>query len=244
VNDTISSKCSTTLVACNLQQHDLRTLLNPQNASLRNCRKMKTYIIEPSRKKSVCEVELWRKGQDCSETDKDDRRSEWNGPILRKECWWRWAEWTLEIPETDAEISKFLEDKGFATLQYYLEYHCADTIEEAILPCEDEDELILPIEVECNFCWDGQGEEFKVKNTRKFKLSEEERSEIENAAKRVFYEEGLYEAGLEELGWDHYSTIYEICCAVRVKLRDDQPELELEESLPNIDSLVISSAQT
>jgi len=35
--------------------------------------------------------------------------------------------------------------------------------------------------------WNSQGEEFKVKNTRKCKLSEEERTEIEIKAQRVFY---------------------------------------------------------
>ena len=42
-----------------------------------------------------------------------------NGPILRKECWWRWGEFTLEISGTEEEIDVFLNEKGFGTLEEY-----------------------------------------------------------------------------------------------------------------------------
>jgi hypothetical protein len=134
---------------------------------------MKIYKIEPTYKKSVCEVELWRKREDCSEEDHQRSRWQWKGPILRRECWWRWAEWTIEVPETQAEIEEFLERKGYRTMLQYLDYNGVDTLEQALLPDEDDDSVVLPADVNCEYCWDGQGEEFIVENTKDSNLSQE-----------------------------------------------------------------------
>lgn len=192
---------------------------------------MKTYSIEPTYKKSVCEVELWRRSSDILPTDSDDEtyRYNWNGPILRRECWWRWGEWTMMVPETDHEIQEFVQQNGFATLMEYLEHHHgAETIEEVLLPDTDEDEHVLPSEAECNYCWDGQGEEFTIEKTKNLEMTEEECALMSSEAMRMYADEGLYEEGLEVLGWEHYSTIYEIYCALKVTLQEKSEEEKLE----------------
>jgi hypothetical protein len=40
----------------------------------------------------------------------------------------------------------------------------------------------------------------------------------------VYADEGMYEEGLEELGWEHFLTVYEVCCTVKVTLREDKQE--------------------
>mmetsp|Transcript_23196 Transcript_23196/g.34594 ORF Transcript_23196/g.34594 Transcript_23196/m.34594 type:complete len:297 (-) Transcript_23196:89-979(-) len=185
---------------------------------------MKIYNIEPTYKKSICEVELWRKSPDILPTDSDTYRFNWNGPILRRESWWRWGEWTIDIPETPEEIQEFLEDKGCATLEDYLEYHGAETIEEVLLPDQDEDEHVLPAEAECKYCWDGQGDEFTIEQTRDLNLSREDCERLEKEALRVYADEEMFEEGLIQLGWDHYSTVYEIYCTLKVTLQESEDE--------------------
>ncbi len=194
---------------------------------------MKTYSIEPTYKKSVCEVELWRRPTDILPTDDDTFRYNWNGPILRRECWWRWGEWTIEIPETEDEIQEFVELKGFTTVMEYLEQHGAETIEEVLLPDEEDDEHVLPPEAECNYCWDGQGEEFNIEQTRHSNLTDEECAELSSEAMRMYADEGMFEQGLEELGWEHYSSIYEIHCTVEVIRQKTEEEklMEFKEKL-------------
>mmetsp|Transcript_5115 Transcript_5115/g.5894 ORF Transcript_5115/g.5894 Transcript_5115/m.5894 type:complete len:292 (+) Transcript_5115:75-950(+) len=189
---------------------------------------MKTYSIEPTCKKSTCEVELWRRPADILPTDDSTFRYNWNGPILRRECWWRWGEWTIEIPETEDEIQEFLEQKGFATVTEYLEQHGAETVEEVLLPDEEDDEHVLPPEVECNYCWDGQGEEFNIEQTRNSNLTDDECAELSSEAMRMYADEGMFEQGLEELGWEHYSSIYEIYCTLNVTRQKTEEEKLME----------------
>ena len=224
---------------------------------------MKTYILEPTYKKSVCEVELWRKIDTILSTDNDDNwYTSWNGPILRKECWWRWGEFTLEIPETEEEIDVFLNEKGFGTLEEYLEYQGVDIdcsfdenenenenengdainengtkekkhedkhkkpkLEDTLLQYEEEDEHVLPPEADCNYCWDGQGTDFNIATTRNSRnMTDEEKKEMKDEATRVYCDEEMYEEGLEMLGWEHYSTIYEVHCAMTVTLQETDEE--------------------
>lgn len=212
---------------------------------------MKNYTIEPTYKKSIFEVELWRRKEDVKEGDDDDdhRQTRWgDGPVLRREVWWRWAEWTVEVPETREEISSFLEGKGFLSLREYLDHHYADTLEDALLPCQDDDDLILPREVECQYCWDQQGEEFAVESgsARSGDLGEEERKKMGEEAHRAYWEENKYEEGLEDLGWVHCSTMWELSCAVTVKLQEnddeDRQNPNEEEPLSELDFLAISGA--
>jgi hypothetical protein len=175
---------------------------------------MKTYKIEPTYKKSVCEVTLWRKSSDLADPDN------YSGPEIKLECWWRWAEWIIQIPETDEEIQRFLQGERFQTLDEYLHYHGAETIEDVILPDEEDDEHLLQSEAECNYCFDGQGEEIKIERRRNSDLNEEELLRMESEVTRVFAEDHI--EGLEELGWEEYSTAYEVYCSVTVELLEDE----------------------
>ena len=189
---------------------------------------MKTYHIEPTYKKSVCEVELWRKREDIQESDSSTWRYNWNGPILRKECWWRWADWTIDIPETEEEIQEFLSYKPFENLEAYLDHHGGETIEECLLgslPVDDDDSCCLPEEAEMMSCWDGQGEEFKIQLTRDLEISEEDRQQMASEAEEAYNgEDGLYEEGLENLGWEHYETFYEVYCKLKIELQETEEE--------------------
>ena len=215
---------------------------------------MKTYTIEPTYKKSVCEVELWRKPADIQPTDTSNeglRYHFWNGPILRRECWWRWAEWTIDIPDTPSEISDFVQGQGFETLSQFFEHHDLDpdaescTIEQVLLPDEDEDEHVLPSEAECLSCWDGQGEEFIIERTSNLELGQEECDRLVSEATRMYNE--MYEEGLEELGWEHYSTIYEVYCTLNVTLKEteeEKQERELAEFRTTLKTKMAKNAET
>jgi len=188
---------------------------------------MKIYNIEPTYKKSVCEVELWRKNEDVVGSDSTTCRYNWNGPILRRECWWRWAEWRLEIPDTQEEIQEFLEHKPFDSLDQYLDHRGYDTLKECLLPDNfDDDDSVhcLEDDFEMMYCWDGQGEEFRIQPTRNLEMSEEEQKHLAAEAERMYSDEGMYEEGLEELGWEHYSTFYEVCCSLDVTLEETEEE--------------------
>ena len=210
---------------------------------------VKTYKIIPTYKKSVCEVELYRKTSDINSYNNDDeienntiigntnnnydvsnRYNTWNGPILRKETWWRYAEFLIHIPETTNEINDFLLEKGYSTKQEYLEYHGYDhehdTIENVLLPDVDNDEHIFESDIECEYCWDGQGMDFRIELTRSSQdlYTQEECQAMEAEALRLYSDEGLYEEGLESLGWEHFDTIYEIYCKVEITLEETEEE--------------------
>lgn len=139
-------------------------------------------------------------------------------------------------------MEEFIKSKGFDTMLEYLDHNCVDTLEQALLPDEDDDSIVLPTDVNCEYCWDGQGEEFRVENTKESNLSEKECREIELEAQRIYIDENEGPDGLEEIGWEHFSTIYEVKCNVRVTLSDDHVDETVD--LPSLDSLVIDGAAT
>ncbi|GFH50281.1 predicted protein [Chaetoceros tenuissimus] len=148
--------------------------------------------------------------------------------LLRKECWWRWAEFILDIPETKDEISEFLSCKPFDNLESYLNHHGGETIEEclmAAMPEDDDDSRCLPDEAEMISCWDGQGEDFTIELTRDLEMSKEECRQMASEAEEAYNgEDGLYGEGLENLGWEFCKVFYEVHCDLKIELQETEEE--------------------
>ena len=157
---------------------------------------MKHYLIEPQTKKCVIEREHFRRTREDGVVE-----------MLEMETGWRWGSFMIHVPETDEEIQDLLEDWGVETLAEYLEDRGADSLEQALLPDTDEEELLLTEDYNADMletddgCW-------VVFNVFGKDLDEEQCEAITEQAEEA-YGEDWYD-GLESLGWQQGDVYFEL----------------------------------
>lgn len=171
---------------------------------------MKYYRLEPSYKKSVVEIAIWKR------TDENG-----NAIFLRKELGWRWGSFLISVPETDEEKLEFAQSKSedFESVEQMMEdwygYTEEDgmTLEDVLLP-DTEDEFVDITEdydhAEMLECWDGCWEDWTV-TSHTVEIDEEQADIWREEAEEIYQEE--YEEGVETLGWEFIDTIFEMHCS-------------------------------
>lgn len=171
---------------------------------------MKYYRLEPSYKKSVVEIAVFRR------KDEDG-----NNCFLRKELGWRWGSFLLSVPETEEEIQEFLKERGgYESIQEWLadiygdEYYITEntTLEEFLLPSTESDFVDITEDyedAEMIECWDGCWEYWSASRYPE-EYTEEEQEELVEQIEEVYAEE--YEEGVENLGWEYVDTYFEMHC--------------------------------
>ena len=200
---------------------------------------MKHYLLEPTYKKSLIEYTIFR------------RMNENNKPIfLRKELGWRWGSFMISIPETEEEITEYLESHGYegenAALEWAMDYGftiadattgvieqpdepIADLIKGQLLPSED-DEFVDVTEdygdAEFIDAWDGCWEYWYV-DSYLVELDEEEKEAWVEEAEEAYEE--MHEEGVEELGWEFVDTSFELHCPPKITPCDEHGKI-FEES--------------
>lgn len=165
---------------------------------------MKNFLIEPTYKKSVIETDIWKNA---------------NGDILELETGWRWGEFMIDVPETEAEITQMLEGRGYDSLEDFLEDRNSETLEQALLPNTADDCIDLTEDYDADLLYtdDGCWMFFKVRSQT---LTESECIELQDKLEEIF-EEDFY-SGLEDAGWETVDTLYYIDCPVTVDPCDER----------------------
>lgn len=184
---------------------------------------MKYYKLEPSYKKSVVELTIFKRP--LQELTGDESHAG-KDAFVRKELGWRWGDWLIRIPETEEEIAEYLEEKGLESLDEAALYHGyftfnSETNEE--IPDEDFDlrDVLLPKETddfvditedfedaEMLSTWDGCWEDWSI-YCPTVEVFDHDESWIE-AIEEAYDEE--YEDGVEALGWQYVDTFFEMHC--------------------------------
>ena len=188
---------------------------------------MKYYRVEPTYKKSVVEIAVFRR------KDEDG-----NNCFLRKELGWRWGSFLFSVPETEEEIKEFLEANGqYDSLQEYLADHYGhediiteDTqLEEYLLPDPEADSVDITEDfpdAEMLDCWDGCWEYWSATRYPE-DYTEEEQEELIEEIEEAYGE--MYEEGVEELGWEFIDTYFEMHCQPEITQCDEYGKVEGEE---------------
>ena len=190
---------------------------------------MKHFRIEPTYKKSVIELTVFRRPLDDLTGNEEDKGK---FAYLRKELGWRWGSFRIDVPETEEEIAEFLEERGGydSVAEYLADYYGEEdiivestTLDEYLLPNTEDDfvDLTEDYDAEMIDCWDGCWEDWDIV-TGGPKLSDvdEMMEEIEEA----YNEE--YEEGVEALGWQFMDNSFEIHCNVTVTPCNEYGEVE------------------
>lgn len=160
---------------------------------------MKQYILQPAYKKSVIEWTTWSK--------------EINGVkhMLQREVGWRWGAFVINVPETEAEVLAFMDDKGYGDvdLDIMLDDYGVTTLEEMCLPDPEEESVELEdYDHEMIETWDGCWDDWSVNCYAGEGLDEDSRYELAEAMQEI-YEEG-YEEAIEEDGWEFIDSGFAI----------------------------------
>ena len=190
---------------------------------------MKHFRIEPTYKKSVIELTVFRRPLDDLTGNEEDKGK---FAYLRKELGWRWGSFRIDVPETEEEIAEFLEERGGydSVAEYLADYYGEEdiivestTLDEYLLPNTEDDfvDLTEDYDAEMIDCWDGCWEDWDIV-TGGPKLSDVDEmiEEIEEA----YNEE--YEEGVEALGWQFMDNSFEIHCNVTVTPCNEYGEVE------------------
>jgi len=157
---------------------------------------MKHYLIEPKVKKSVVEREFFQRTREDGVVE-----------MLEMETGWRWGSFMINVPETEEEIQYLVDDWGVETLAEYLEDRGAETLEQALLPDLDEEELLLTEDYNADVldCDDGCWVTFSAYGKG---LDEEQREALVEQAQEAYGDD--YYEGLENLGWQPEDVYYEL----------------------------------
>jgi hypothetical protein len=164
---------------------------------------MKQYIVEPNYKKSVVEIQTFKK--------------EINGinHWLRYEDCWRWGGFAIAVPETDEEFADWAKHQGYDTFAEWCEDYDfdpkEDNIEQYALPDEDEENVMIFEDYGWNAemieTWDGGcWSEWTIHAYGDDAMPEEERDEEAERLSEVYWEN--YEEGLAEAGWEFVDADY------------------------------------
>ena len=159
---------------------------------------MKHYLVEPTYKKSVAEIERITNIE--------------TGELLVIETGWRWGQFMISVPETDEEIQTYLEQKGYDNLDTYLAEHRATTLEEVMLP-ENGDEEVNLADYDYEFLYTDDGCWTDVLFFGD-NLTEEENEARREELSDVYFNE--FYSGLEGRNFFTDETFYIIDCPVRV----------------------------
>ena len=164
---------------------------------------MKHYLIEPTYKKSVVEIERFV--------------NEETGELLVVETGWRWGQFMINVPETDEEIQMYLEQNGYNSLDECLADNRAKTLEEVALPEEGDVEVNLTnYDYELLYTDDGCWTDVNVFNAN---LSEEVDEEKVEELRDIYFNE-MY-TGLEERNYLIDETYYIIDSEIKVTPCDE-----------------------
>lgn len=167
---------------------------------------MKQYVIKPTSKKSVAEIQSFFK--------------EINGVKVwvNYEETWRWGSFLLGVPDTEEEIKSYLEDQGCDTMEELLEMYDAETLEDIMLPDPDDDHIMLTEDYGYDFelveTWDGCGSWFTARCEGNV-LTEEQLEEIANEFEEGWYEDSYEYAELND--WEEKYCDYEIYGGVTIE---------------------------
>jgi hypothetical protein len=133
---------------------------------------------------------------------------------------WRSAEFRIGVPETKDEIADYLKYQGYDTVEELLEDYEVETLDDIVLPPEDEDyiEMCDYYEWEMLSTYDGCSEDYVI-----HVMTEDDDvvAEITEKIENVIEEEGLW--GLfDELGLESDDCVYEIHNGVIVEEEQEQ----------------------
>jgi len=186
---------------------------------------MKQYIVEPKYKKSVVEVQVFKK--------KINGRDHY----LRYSDCWRWGGFAIAVPETREEIEEYKQHIGYAgaTDEEVFEDFGAETWEDIALPAEGEEEIGIFEDhgwnAEMIECWDGGcWTEWNIHAYGEGAMSEEECEEEAERLSEIYYEE--YEEGLEAEGWEYVDNDYWVTEPVVRPVKEGQSIYEAYEDKP------------
>lgn len=121
---------------------------------------------------------------------------------------WRSGEFRISVPETKEEIAQYLVDQGYDTVEELLEDYDVKTLDEVVLPREDDEYIEMYDYYLCEMVstYDGCAEDYVI--TVKTEDDDIE-SEIRAKVEAVLDDEGLW--GLfDSLDFDTDDCMYEI----------------------------------
>lgn len=153
---------------------------------------MKHYRIEPTYKKSVVEFRVWKK----------------DNITATQEIGWRWGEFIIHVPETEDELKEWCQIRGYEGIQDLKDSYGLEDDEpipqSAFLPEETDEYVELDdYDWELISTWDGCWEYWSVAATDK-KMEDEEKEALVEEIESIYeesYEDGLYEAGWEDIAY-------------------------------------------
>jgi|TARA_B110000444_G_scaffold239194_1_gene253419 hypothetical protein len=186
---------------------------------------MKYFKLEPSYKKSVLELTIFSRPLNEIATCVSDTAH----AMLVKELGWRTGEFLITVPETDEEISTWLEDHdydnildfaidhGYTVTEGDAEVMDPDTtvqtmLENILIPDLDDDYILISEDypdIEMLSTWDGCWDDWTLR-TGDMSLEEEQVESLIEEASEIFEEE--YEEGVETLGWKFLGCDWEMHC--------------------------------
>lgn len=179
---------------------------------------MKHYKLEPTYKKSLVELYTFKRPLSDLVEGHENRNA-----ILVKEIGWRWGDFTIDVPETEAEVKEWLEyqhDGTYETFDELVEDYGLETenksiqevMEEVLLPDLDDDYIMISEDypdAQMNSTWDGCWEDWDIRVFGE----EVEIPDVEDLIETIddaYNEE--YEEGVEALGWEFMNCEYEMHC--------------------------------
>ena len=187
---------------------------------------MKYYKLEPSWKKSIVELDTFKRPLNELTNDEKDI-GKW--AYLVKELGSRWGSWSIVVPETDAEIAEWINAS-----EYYNDiedvadqngYHIIDAdghivVDPDMTPFEIMHKMLVP-SIDATFVditedypdaemieiWDGCWEDWDIR-TGGAMLNDVD--EMIEEITEAYGEE--YEDGVEALGWTFTESVFEMTC--------------------------------
>ena len=184
---------------------------------------MKRYKIEPTYKKSVIEYNSYRKELE-------------DGTILHAtmELGWRWGEFEILVPETEAEVLEWAQDKMgvddtyFSSVTEVFEDYGEENYEgmkQHFLPAAEEEFHELDDYVyEMNSTWDGCWEDWTVQAFGEHN----DKYDVDELREQV--EEGWGEESwdyMEKEGWEELDCYFEIHCPLTIEEVEDRPDVDV-----------------
>ena len=174
---------------------------------------MKRYNIEPTYKKSVVEYNAYQKTLE-------------DGTVVKAtlEIGWRWGDFDILVPETEAEVLEWAQEKMgvddtyFSSVTEVFEDYGEETYEgmkQHFLPDADEEfHEIDDYMYEMNSTWDGCWEDWTVN------VYGDNKEDYDVDELREQVEEGWCEDSweyMEQEGWEETMCWYEIHCPLTIK---------------------------